>query len=235
MKLSVIIPTFNELKNNYVQKSFPLLAELSDTEVIIVDSHSEDGTAELALKYGFNLIHSRTNSRAVRIKEGVKKSKGDIILLHHPRSLLTIDGLRYLIDYGKGWGAFKHQFDSQHWLLSFTSFWSNYGRGSRGIFYLDHCIFFERRMKGEIENLKEVDIFEDTEICKILRRISKPELLPFSSTTSAVRFNSNGVFKQAYLNQKLKIQYYLGTSHGKMNKNYEDKLNLNSKYESSGN
>lgn len=234
MKLSIIIPTFNEIKNGYIQKIFPLLSEIKDIEVIVVDSNSNDGTKELTYKYGFQLVQSNTNSRAVRLKKGIETSKGEVIVLHHPRSVLTVDGLEYLKLYGQGWGDFRHQFDDNHPLLVFTSFWSNYIRGKRGIFYLDHCLYFEANLKVEVLKLSNVDIFEDTEICKILRKISSPKLLPFPSTTSAVRFKSNGVMKQAMLNQKLKIQYYLGFSHQKMNKNYEKNLKLNSKYDHPG-
>ena len=240
MKLSIIIPTFNEIKNDYIQKSFPLLHEIVQTEpnqieVLIVDSHSQDGTIELAKKYNFKVITCETTSRAYRLKLGIENSQGEKILLHHPRSLLTKQGLIFLKEHAKGWGAFTHKFDSSHPLLSFTSFWSNYIRGTRGIFYLDHCIYFERKFKEATLELPDLDIFEDTEICKILRSLGAPELLPFPSTTSAIRFKKNGVLKQAIMNQKLKIQYYLGVHHQKMNRDYEKNLKLNSEYESSRN
>ena len=234
MKITIIIPTFNEIKNGYIQKILPLLSEIKNIEVIVVDSFSKDGTIELVKKYGFRLIQIETNSRAIRLKVGIENATEEIIVLHHPRSLLSNDGLEYLKLNGEGWGAFKHQFDDNHPLLAFTSFWSNYIRGFRGIFYLDHCLYFEANLKAEVLKLPNVDIFEDTEICKILRRVSTPKLLPFPSTTSAIRFKSNGFIKQAILNQRLKMQYYLGFSHQKMNKSYEKNLKLNSKYEHPG-
>lgn len=230
-KLSVVIPTFNEIKNNYIQQSFPLLSKIADAEVIIVDSQSNDGTRELAKKYSFKILDCPTNSRALRLKIGIESSTGEIILLHHPRSLLSMQGLNYLKTIQSGWGAFKHSFDQTHFLLKFTSFWSNHVRGARGVYYLDHCIFLHKSLKNTALKLTDMDIFEDTELCKLLRQASKPSLLPFTCQTSAIRFLKNGVLRQAWLNQRLKIKYYLGTDHTQMNRDYEKNLKLNSDYE----
>lgn len=232
--LSVIIPTHNELSSNYIQKSFKLLAEIDNIEVIIVDSSSTDGTRELAEKYSFRLIDTHSNSRAGRLNTGIESSKGDMILLHHPRSILTIEGITYLRDHTEKltWGAFTHKFDEKHLLFTFTSWYSNYIRGDqRSIFYLDHCIFAKNDLLKSVGLIPDVDIFEDTEICLKLRKLSKQTRLPFISMTSAIRFKTNGLFKQSYKNQLLKWKYYFNSDHKKMNKNYEQGLDLNSKYE----
>ncbi len=226
------MPTFNEMKNDYIQKSFPLLAQLKNCEIIIVDSHSTDGTAELAKKYGFKLITVDTTSRARRLNIGIDHAQAPMILLHHPRSLLTLKGLQHLQeDKDLIWGAFTHQFDLKHYLLWFTSFNSNYLRGRlRGIFYLDHCIFAQKLLLEKSNKLPEIDIFEDTELCLRLRKLARPALIPFPAITSAIRFEKNGVWKQALRNQLLKFKYYFKADHTKMNQEYEKNLELNSKY-----
>jgi hypothetical protein len=74
-----------------------------------------------------------------------------------------------------------------------------------------------------------VEIFEDTELSKILLGFAKPVILEQETITSAIRFVNNGIFKQALLNQYLKIAYYRKVSDKKMNKIYENKLNLNNR------
>ncbi len=116
--------------------------------------------------------------------------------------------------------------------LKFTSFYSNYIRGDlRGIYYLDHCIYSEKKLLEEIGLVPEIDIFEDTAICIKLRKLSKWKRLDSKSTTSAIRFNKNGFWKQALLNAKLKLKYSFGVFHEDLNKDYEKKMDLNSKYE----
>ena len=230
--LSIIIPTFNELNNGIIQRTLKLLSEIEDIEVILVDSYSTDGTVELINSYPFKLIQTNTTSRAKRLNEGILAATHDMIILHHPRSILSSEGIEHLKSNKDiyTWGAFKHQFDKSHYLLKFTSWWSNFGRGSRGIFYLDHCIFAKKDILLQVGLIPEVDIFEDTEISIRLKQITKPTLLPYPSTTLAIRFTKNGIWKQALLNQKMKWQYYLKSDHKQMNKSYENGLNLNSNY-----
>ena len=57
----------------------------------------------------------------------------------------------------------------------------------------------------------------------------KAQLLPFISTTSAIRFTKNGLWTQALMNQILKLGFHIGVPHDTMNKIYERGLNLNSK------
>ncbi len=207
--LSVIIPVANEIDNLFFQRTIENISLLKDIEVICVDK-------------------AEAISRAERLNKGFLKSKGDMILFHHPRSLLDLNALQYLIENSQKiiWGAMTHQFDLAHPLLKFTSWYSNHIRGKRrGVFYLDHCIFFHRSLF--VKPLPDIDIFEDTVLSKQLLEKQKPILLPFKSTTSAVRFVKNGIYRQALLNQILKIAFAFKLRHDLINKFYEKGLNLN--------
>ncbi len=230
--LSVIVPTFNEINSNYIQKIFPRLAKLShQIEVIVVDSYSTDGTYEFTKEFDFKVLQIETSSRAVRLNAGIKEAKGDLILLHHPRSVIEEKGIEFLAKNQEfQWGAFTHKFDITHPLLIFTSWYSNYVRGRRGVFYLDHCIFAKKDLLIQIGLIPEVDIFEDTELSLALKKKASPKLLNFTSTTSAIRFTKNGLFTQSYKNQILKLRYYFDFDHRKMNQEYETNLNLNTNY-----
>ncbi len=232
--LTIIIPTHNELSSNYVQRSFKVLANIKDLEVIIVDSNSSDGTRELAELHGFTILDTESNSRAGRLNSGILAASNNMILLHHPRSILQEKGIIYLRDHFDEltWGAFTHKFDTDHPLFSFTSWYSNFVRGDRrSIFYLDHCIFAKKDLLKKVGLIPDVDIFEDTEVCLRLRKLAKKKRLPFISTTSAIRFKTNGIFRQSYKNQVLKWKYYFNSDHEKMNEHYEQGLDLNSKYD----
>ena len=233
-KLSVVIPTFNEEKNLFFRKTLENLAGFEETEVICVDRESSDKTAQLVEQKGWTLLPSSENSRAERLNLGIEKAKSDFILLNHPRSTVDPAGIQYLLDHRQelAWGGFRHSFDKKHPLLEFTSWYSNNVRGKhRGIVFLDHCIFFWRHLLNQ--KIPKVDIFEDTEISKILLWSQPPVILDFPATTSAERFYKNGVLKQGLLNQGLKMGYYLGISDEKMNRFYEKGLSLNSVYKQS--
>ena len=207
--LSIVIPSSYESETSLFQKATDTLSKYKNVELICIDK-------------------SAAVTRAERLNIGFDKAKGSMILYYHPRSYVDPKGIEYLIEHCEKvmWGAFTHQFDHAHPLLKFTSWYSNKIRGQgRSIFYLDHCIFFHRSLRKK--PLPLVEIFEDTLLSCQLKDQQRPLLLPFTSTTSAVRFRKNGFWKQAFLNQILKIGFYLKVSDQTMNSIYEKNLDLN--------
>lgn len=228
--VSLILPVFNDIKNGYLPKIVDSLNGIGRMEKIAVDGGSADDTADYLRDNGFGVHSLPQSSRAARLKKGLELSTGKTVLFHHPRSVLEPEALQWLVhEYSGGfWGGFTHQFDVDHWLLRFTSWYSNKVRARTGILYLDHCIFFPREAIPEPGVIPDVEIFEDTEISRILmKKLGLPRVMPQGSKTSAVRFQKNGIYRQAILNQKMKIQYHMGNSHKKMNDDYESDLRLN--------
>jgi glycosyltransferase involved in cell wall biosynthesis len=231
--LSVVLPTLNEEQNSF----YPLILESlkrfdSKIETVIVDGGSGDNTRIKAQQLGFE-VHTIANSnRAARLNLGIRLASNPLVLLHHPRTLIEATGIEHLLaNPDLTWGGFTHKFNHKHPVLMFTSWYSNSVRGKRfGILYLDHCIFAQKKLLESCDFLPEMDIFEDTELSKRLARHGKPHLLPHLATTSAVRFLKNGIYRQAFLNQYLKLAYYLKTDPKKMNSHYEKDLPLNVKY-----
>ncbi|MDF3818426.1 hypothetical protein P3G55_00860 [Leptospira sp. 96542] len=192
--LSIVIPTDN-WENSYFQQSLIGYENNPNVEIIQVDVRIAPTRAE-RLNIGFHL------------------SKGDIVLFHHPRTLLAPGAIEHLIKVSEEkkrsylWGGFIHQFDKDHFMLRCISWYSNYIRSKwKGIVYLDHCVFFDRLYWNS--DLEKKYIFEDTELSLMLRKFSHPVLLPYKAVTSAHRFQKNGILKQIVLNQILKLGFYL--------------------------
>lgn len=87
LKLSVVIPSFNEeanLKAGSLEKVSAYLEDnYSDFEVIIVDDGSTDGSVEMierfiAHKKSFRLIKNVHGGKAIAVMTGLLESKGDI-------------------------------------------------------------------------------------------------------------------------------------------------------------
>jgi glycosyltransferase involved in cell wall biosynthesis len=230
--LSIVIPTLNESKTGYLSKIFDAYRVVADIEIICVDGGSTDNTVSLIKQSNAMLITTDKGSRAERLNEGIKQAKFDMVLLHHPRSIVDIEGIKALINQATEihWGAFTHQFNVQHPLLDFTSWYSNRIRGDRrGVYYLDHCLFAQKQLLLDVGLFPPVEIFEDTEICLKLNKKAKPVRLLFVSQTSAVRFETNGIYSQALKNQYMKWCYYFSGSDKKMNALYEKGMELNTK------
>ena len=77
--LSIIIPTDIDEPNSLFQKTLQALSASEDLEIIFVSK-------------------SEGNTRAERLNIGFQKSKGEIVLFHHPRSFIEGKGIQYLIN-----------------------------------------------------------------------------------------------------------------------------------------
>ncbi len=229
-QLSIVIPTFNEMKHGFLERQS---YQQDGIELIYVDGGSSDGTLEYLHDQKVVLIESTTSSRGERLNLGIEAATSTVVLLHHPRTIVDQEGVSWLIDNydNVGWGGFTHRFNFSHPLLRWTSWYSNHVRADlKDIFYLDHCIFARKGLLQKAGKIPAVDIFEDTLLSLQLAEIAKPMRLPFYSTTSAIRFQENGVWQQILLNQFIKIGYWLGVPHQQMNRLYEKGLELNSSY-----
>ncbi|MEO0986688.1 MAG: glycosyltransferase [Cyanobacteria bacterium J06639_14] len=236
--ISVVLPCLNELRHGYLPQIVEnLLDQHGERELIAIISPSQDSTFELLSQVPqFQIIESTAENRAQRLNIGIAASQGETVLLHHPATLLPPNNALIFIqealqDPQVMWGGFRHQFDWDHWLLRFTSWYSTAVRPRWGqILYLDHCIFARRSLLTKIGGVPDMDIFEDTVLSQQLRRYSKPVILPHEVITSARRFRDRGVYQQALLNQMLKLMYHTGIDPQLMNRLYEQNTQINVTY-----
>jgi Glycosyl transferase family 2 len=242
--ISIILPCFNEVRHGYLERILlNLQNQEGNKEIIFAISSGSDRTeetiraacAQLETTSTIKILQSSAKNRAQRLNHGIAASTGEIVLLHHPATLLPEVKALGMIKTAKEsqilWGGFHHSFDMQHWLLDFTSWYSNQIRAKhRGVVYLDHCIFCDRQLLERIGNVPDMDIFEDTELSKRLSQVAMPSLVSGCVITSARRFRQRGVYQQALLNQMLKTGYHLGLDPQAMNKLYESKTAINTNY-----
>ncbi len=231
--ISIIIPTLNEIKHGYLNKTLDELCNVKGIEIIMIDGGSTDGTIQLAQSKADRYFLIKNSNRAQRMNYGFSMSKADLIVFHHPRSFISKSAIDELKKFnaiaGKDfWGGFTHKFDRDSLGLKFTSWYSNHIRRKiSGIIYLDHCIFATRNLIIKTRGFPNKEIFEDTVLSNKLCRFIKPVLLKNYSITSSVRFKQNGFFVQAILNLVMKACFLCRMSDVKMNKIYEKGLNLN--------
>ena len=231
--LSIIVPTLNEEKTGYLSLILKTYQNVENCEIICVDGGSIDNTLSIIAEAGVRLIETSISSRAGRLNVGIDEANNEMVLLHHPRSILDIQGIETLKKQAEqlSWGAFTHQFNVKHPLLKFTSWYSNFIRGDRrGVYYLDHCLFAKKELLLKVGMLPDIDIFEDTELCLRLNSQEKAVRLPFISETSAIRFQTRGIYSQALTNQYMKWLYYFKRSDSKINQHYEKNIELNTIY-----
>ena len=85
MKISVIVPTYNEAEN--IKKLIPMIDSVLkdyDHEIIVVDDNSPDGTAEVAKKLAEQypvkvLVREKKLGLASAILYGFMNANGDVL------------------------------------------------------------------------------------------------------------------------------------------------------------
>ena len=237
---SVVLPCFNESRHGYLPKILENLSQQAgEKQLIAVVSPSTDDTLATLQQFpSVEIIETAATNRAQRLNVGIAASQGDIVLLHHPATLLPPTNAlgqakSALADTSAVWGGFIHSFDMDHWLLRFTSWYSTTQRSQRQrILYLDHCIFARRQVLIDIGGVPDMDIFEDTALSTALAQWGQPAIAPGKVITSARRFRDRGIYRQALLNQLLKLMYYVRLDPKQLNRLYESKSQINVGYRS---
>ncbi|MBD2257517.1 glycosyl transferase [Pseudanabaena sp. FACHB-2040] len=227
------------MRHGYLERILVnLAAQAGAKELIAVVSPCNDDTLQTLRQHPqWRILETDAQNRAQRLTAGIYASSGEIVLLHHPATLLPegtaliqIEAL--MADPKVAWGGFHHSFDLDHWLLRFTSWYSNRVRSHYSqILYLDHCIFARRSLLEKIGGVPDMDIFEDTVLSQQLSQFGAPVLLPDKIITSARRFRQRGVYRQALVNQLLKGMYHARLDPSWMNWLYERQSQINVAYE----
>ncbi|MFH1772009.1 MAG: glycosyltransferase family 2 protein [Candidatus Omnitrophota bacterium] len=101
MKVSVVLPAYNEAENlpGLLPKIYQQLGE--DAEVIVVDDASSDETSSVAVKYGARVLKNPCNmGNGASVKRGIRLASNDIVVLmdadgqHKPNEIIMlIEGL----------------------------------------------------------------------------------------------------------------------------------------------
>jgi len=206
MKISIIIPTFNEEKTIH-ETLKNLLAFHRPDEVIVVDGGSTDQTVSLASEW--TTVIQTSKGRAHQMNIGVGQAKGDILLFLHADTILPSGGLetiRKRISEGCRAGRFRMKFDDRRWLLRFYESYTRFHFFSYG----DQAFFVTREFFQKLDGFNEIVPFEDIDFYKRLRTVTKPVIIKDPVTTSARRFCGVGCLKQKFINLFLVALYYAG-------------------------
>ena len=230
MKISIIIPIFNESEN-----IGNLLSHLIDNsnpkniqEILVVDGGSTDGSQEIVNNFikTKNLLHliliNSPKGRAKQMNAGAEKATGEILYFLHADSYPPKNYDQLIInETKKGFlaGCFRMRFDSNHPLLKFSQWFTRFNykacRGGDQSLYILKCVFTE--LKGYNENYI---IYED---CELINRVYDTvpfKVIPEIITTSSRRYNINGTWKLQYHFTIIHLKKWLGASPEKLSSYY---------------
>ncbi|HYJ30380.1 MAG TPA: TIGR04283 family arsenosugar biosynthesis glycosyltransferase [Allosphingosinicella sp.] len=211
MTLSIVMPTFQEAGR--VAAAVDAARALgADVEVIVVDSGSSDGTAQIARGRGARVIEAKDRGRARQMNQGAAAATGDVLLFLHADTILPPDARSVigaiLSDPAVAGGCFRLRFDDDHPVLRLSSALSSFG--CRLFHYGDSAYFVRRAAFREIGGFHAMPLLEDLDFWLRLNRSHRVVVARASVLTSARRFKEVGVVRQQMLATLIVLLFMLG-------------------------
>jgi rSAM/selenodomain-associated transferase 2 len=218
--ISIIIPTLNEAVN--IKRLLPHLLHSSSTnnisEIIVVDCGSDDDTQNIVLDYARTdntikmLISER--GRAKQMNQGARNTNGDILYFLHADSFPPVNFDQLIIDEVKQdnlAGCFKMKFDSNHWWLQLAGWLTKFKwRACRGG---DQSQFITKELFNKLGCFNEqFTVYEDNDLINKLYEKNEFVVIPKWITTSARRYETNGIWKLQYHFWAIYVKKWFGAS-----------------------
>jgi rSAM/selenodomain-associated transferase 2 len=212
MKLSVIIPTFNEAKN--IEKlllhlqQYPSLALI---EFIVCDGGSTDDTCAIAKKSGA-LVFTGEKGRANQMNLGAKMATGDVFYFVHADTLPPETYTKCIaeaIENGFTSGCCPFVFDSKRAIFRFNEWWTR--RKNMFVGGGDQTLFITKNAFIEAGGFDaKYVIMEDFEFTKRLRKTDKFTILKSKVIISARKYDKNSYVRVNLVNAWAISMFYFG-------------------------
>lgn len=223
MKISVIIPTFND--------SDLLIRQLQELqgwrqaghEVIVADAGrgETDRVSDRGLADRFLMTDK---GRALQMNEAARLASGDVLLFLHADTRLPGDACTLIAQVMENpevaWGRFDVRLTGTPWYFRIIERAISVRSHLTGIVTGDQGLFVRRSTFERLSGYASIPLMEDVEISRRLRRISWPARIKEPVVTSSRRWEQHGVIHTVLLMWWLRALYSVGVSPGKLARKY---------------
>ncbi|GGC06328.1 MULTISPECIES: TIGR04283 family arsenosugar biosynthesis glycosyltransferase [Dyadobacter] len=212
MKLSIIIPTYNEAANiaRLLQDLFRYAGD-QPIEVIVSDGGSKDATLEIALQAGASVLKSPKPGRAAQMNYASGFANGDVLYFVHADVGINQDyfqDIERAASDGFEAGCYRFRFDSNRAILKINSYFTRFNRlMCRGG---DQTLFITRKLFDQLNGFDEYyTIMEDYDIIIRIWKIARFKIIPKEVTVSARKYQNNSWLRVQIANLTAFTMFYL--------------------------
>lgn len=202
MKLSIVIPVFNEELNIGACLKGIIAADRGDYEIIVVDGGSTDATCQIVKAYSTVRLIASQKGRGYQMNVGAQSARGQWLLFLHADTIVSNADLAKFIEIISTSdieaGCFTHHFDSYHPWMLMVSLIHNLRFHITNIIYGDQCLFLKRDLFLKLGGFAEGKVMEDIEFSERLIKETVPRRLPVKSVTSARKFRAIGIYRATF-------------------------------------
>lgn len=247
--LSIIIPVLNEAEN--IEKLLNHLSDNlsgeNDTEIILVDGGSSDGTQDCILEFSKSCLKhpsSRQPSgtlkvtiltsekgRAKQMNNGARKASGEILYFLHADSFPPKNFDKYIIseiEKENPAGCFRMKFNHNHWWLRLAGWLTQFRwRACRGG---DQSQFITKNLFDEIGGYDEnFIIYEDNILINELFGRKKFVVIQQWIVTSARLYEQKGIWNLQYHFWTIYVKKWFGADADELYSYYLKHIKLSKK------
>ena len=231
-RISVIVPVYNE--TGVLGQCLERLSGRRDIDqVIVVDASRSEAVAEFYQNHPgmvlqappVVLVGALNRGRAAQMNLGADLSRADMLLFLHADTVLPGENLRPLLCSGcclERWGRFDIRLDSNAWWARMIAAMMNIRSRLSGIATGDQALFIGRDLWCRIGGFAQIPLMEDVEICRRLKSVTRPETLRTRVTTSARRWQSDGVFRTIFKMWAFRLAFALGADPARLARRYRN-------------
>jgi rSAM/selenodomain-associated transferase 2 len=223
-KLSVVVPMLNE-SGDIAGALNALRRGARDAEIVVVDGGSSDASVAIARPL-CDFVFVAPRGRARQMNAGARASHGDVLAFVHADttvpSTFASDILAALSDPAVVGGRFDVQLDSSALLFriigALISLRSRISRTGTG----DQAIFVRRDAFDRLGGFPPLELCEDLEFTRRLKRAGRIACLHSRVTTSARRWNRDGVVRTVLRMWMIRAMYLIGVPPSRLKRMYAD-------------
>jgi rSAM/selenodomain-associated transferase 2 len=224
MRLSVIVPTLNE-ERTIAPALAAIVRGAPGAEIIVVDGDSADATRATASALGARVVEA-PRGRARQMNAGARSTAGDVLVFVHADTAVpasfAADIADALTDPAVVGGRFDLALDSAalpyRLIGGLINLRSRLSRTATG----DQAIFVRRETFERLRGFPDLELCEDLEFARKLKRAGRVACLRSRVTTSARRWQRDGLVRTVLRMWLIRGLYLCGVAPAHLKRIYAD-------------